>query len=122
MKADFDKSPVADVGGHGAETSASRFQPRIDLVDEDVALRITVELGSLTPQDVQTTIENGALVLRGKKKQEGQTRQSGCYQLERAYGDFMRSIPLPDKLYLDSIDTTFEAGVLTLSFRKIQAL
>ncbi|KAI3597223.1 hypothetical protein D8I24_6889 (plasmid) [Cupriavidus necator H850] len=74
--------------------SSSRFQPRIDVVDDGTALRITAELPGMDREE------------------------NGCYRLERAYGAFMRSIPLPDGIDLDHIDAKFERGVLTLRLPK----
>jgi HSP20 family protein len=98
--------------------SSSRFQPRIDVVDDGAALRITAELPGMDREDVQTSIEDGALVLRGEKKQDTRSEENGCYRLERAYGAFMRSIPLPDGLDLDHVDAKFERGLLTLRLPK----
>ncbi|WP_454743444.1 Hsp20/alpha crystallin family protein [Cupriavidus necator] len=98
--------------------SSSRFQPRIDVVDDGATLRITAELPGMDREDVQTTIEEGALVLRGEKKQDIRSEENGCYRLERAYGAFMRSIPLPDGLDLDHADARFERGLLTLRLPK----
>ncbi len=64
------------------------------------------------------TIEDGALVLRGEKKQDIRSEENGCYRLERAYGAFMRSIPLPEGLDLDHIEARFERGLLTLRLPK----
>lgn len=57
-------------------------------------------------------------MLRGEKRQDVQTEEKGCYRLERSYGAFMRSIPLPGGLDLDQVDASLEQGVLTLRFRK----
>lgn len=50
--------------------SPSRFQPRIDVVDDGESLRVTVELPGMGREDLHTSIEGGALVLRGEKKQD----------------------------------------------------
>ncbi len=65
-------------------------------------------------EHLQTTIEDGALVLPGEKKQDIRSEENGCYRLERAYGAFMRSIPLPDGVDLDHVEASFDQGVLTL--------
>ncbi|WP_042875979.1 Hsp20/alpha crystallin family protein [Cupriavidus necator] len=101
--------------------SSSRFQPRIDVVDDGTALRITAELPGMDREDLQTTIEDGALVLRGEKKQDIRSEENGCYRLERAYGAFMRSIPLPDGVDLDHVEAKFDRGVLTLRLPKTGA-
>ena len=50
----------------------------------------------MSREDIQTCIEAGALVIRGEKKQDKRTEVDGCYRPERAHGEFMRRIPLPD--------------------------
>lgn len=99
--------------------SSARFQPRIDVVDDGSVLRVTAELPGMERNEVQTTIEDGALVLRGEKRQDAETEENGCYRLERAYGAFMRSVPLPDGLDFDHVDARFANGVLTIRFPKI---
>src|ERR1700737_495922 len=59
--------PLPGVGGLGrwfGDFSSSRFQPRIDVVDDGDALRITAELPGMDREDLQTSIEDGVLVLR----------------------------------------------------------
>jgi HSP20 family protein len=66
--------------------SSSRFQPRIDVVDEGKILRVTVELPGVEREDLTISVEDGALVLRGEKRQDVHSEEDGCYRLERAYG------------------------------------
>ncbi|GCB06529.1 Hsp20/alpha crystallin family protein [Ralstonia sp. SET104] len=118
---EFLHEPLTGFGGLDrwfGDFSSSRFQPRIDVVDDGTALRITAELPGMDREEVQTTIEDGALVLRGEKKQDIRSEENGCYRLERAYGAFMRSIPLPEGLDLDHIEARFERGLLTLRLPK----
>lgn len=98
--------------------SSARFQPRIDVVDDGKALRITAELPGMNREDIQTSLEAGALVIRGEKKQDKRTEEDGCYRLERAHGAFMRRIPLPDGVDAEHIDARFDNGVLTLNLPK----
>ena len=100
--------------------SSTRFKPRIDVVDDGKALRITAELPGMSREDIQTSIEAGALVIRGEKKQDKRTEEDGCYRLERAHGAFMRRIPLPDGVDVEHIDARFDNGVLTLKLPKTE--
>jgi HSP20 family protein len=63
--------------------SSSRFQPRIDVVDEGKILRVSVELPGMERDDLTVNVEDGALVLRGEKKQDVHSEEDGCYRLER---------------------------------------
>lgn len=98
--------------------SPRRFEPRLDVVDQGPSLCLTVELPGMAREDVELTVEDDALVLRGEKKVEAQSEEAGCYRLERAYGRFQRVIPLPDGVDVDKVEATFAKGVLTVQVPK----
>ncbi|NPT39583.1 Hsp20/alpha crystallin family protein [Paraburkholderia xenovorans] len=98
--------------------SSSRFRPRIDVVDDGDVLRITAELPGMDRSDLQTSIEEGVLVLRGEKKQDTRSEENGCYRLERSYGAFTRTVPLPDGVDVDKVEAKFDKGVLTIRLPK----
>jgi HSP20 family protein len=99
--------------------SPNVVQPRVDVVDEGDALRITAELPGMDRNEVEVVVEDGALILRGEKKLESEAREQGCYRLERAFGSFERVIPLPDNADIDRAQATFDKGILSLSIPKI---
>ncbi|MEC5409974.1 Hsp20/alpha crystallin family protein [Paraburkholderia sp. MPAMCS5] len=98
--------------------SSSRFQPRIDVVDEGKVLRVTAELPGMAREDLSVTVEDGALALRGEKKQDVRNEEDGCYRLERAHGSFVRRIPMPEDADPDHALAKFDNGVLTLTVPK----
>ncbi|MGF6700711.1 HSP20 family protein [Paraburkholderia sp. MM5496-R1] len=98
--------------------SSSRFQPRIDVVDEGKVLRVTAELPGMEREDLSVSVEDGAIVLRGEKKQDVRSEEDGCYRLERAYGSFIRTIPMPENADPDHALAKFDNGVLTLTVPK----
>jgi HSP20 family protein len=100
--------------------SPSRFQPRIDVVDEGPVLRVTAELPGIEREDVQVSVEGGAIVLRGEKKQDVHREENGCYRLERAYGRFERTIPMPEYSDPGRALAKFDNGVLTLTIPKTE--
>lgn len=100
--------------------SSSRFQPRIDVVDEGKVLRVTAELPGMAREDLNVSVEDGAIVLRGEKKQDVRSEENGCYRLERAHGTFVRMIPMPDYADPDHALAKFENGVLTLTVPKLE--
>jgi HSP20 family protein len=100
--------------------SSSRFQPRIDVVDEGQVLRVTAELPGMEREDLNVAVEDGALVLRGEKKQDVRSEEDGCYRLERAYGSFVRTIPMPENASPDRTLAKFDNGVLTLTVPKAE--
>ncbi|CAM2159298.1 HSP20 family protein (plasmid) [Pararobbsia alpina] len=100
--------------------SSSRFQPRIDVVDEGPVLRVTAELPGMEREDVKVSVEDGALVLRGEKKQDVHGEENGCYRLERAHGRFVRTIPMPEYADPGRALAKFDNGVLTLTVPKTE--
>jgi HSP20 family protein len=98
--------------------SPGMFQPRVDVVDDGAALRITAELPGLERNDVEVVVEDDALVLRGEKKLESKNEEKGCYHVERAFGSFQRVIPLPEGVDTNKAEAKFDKGVLTLRLPK----
>jgi len=74
----------------------------------------------ISPQDLNVSVEDGAIVLRGEKKQDVRGEENGCYRLERAHGTFVRMIPMPDYADPDHALAKFENGVLTLTVPKLK--
>jgi HSP20 family protein len=101
--------------------SPSIFEPRIDVVEDDNALRVTAELPGMERQDLEILVENKTLLLSGEKKLESKSNEKGCYRTERAFGRFQRVIPLPDGVDLDHAEATFDKGLLTIRMPKSAA-
>lgn len=103
------------------DINSSRFQPRIDMVDEGKILRMNVVLPRMGRDDLIVNGEDGALVLRGEKKQHVHSEEDECYRLERACGAFTRTFPMPEEGDPDQVPAKFDEGVLTLSVPKREA-
>ena len=98
--------------------SPASFHPRVDVVDDGKAIRITAELPGMAREDVSVTIDEGSVVLKGEKRVESSHEEGGCYRVERAFGTFHRVIPLPTDVNRDSAEATFSDGVLTVRVPK----
>jgi HSP20 family protein len=98
--------------------SPALFQPRIDIVDDGDALRLTAELPGMEKKDLELSVEDGFLLLRGEKRVDAKQEEKGCYRLERAFGSFQRVLPLPDGVDLEHAEARFDQGVLTLRLPK----
>jgi HSP20 family protein len=109
---------VAGVGHWFGDFAPNLFQPRIDIVDEGSALRLTAELPGMDRQDLEVIAEDGFLVLRGEKRIDKTQEEKGCYRLERAFGNFQRIVPLPDGIDLEHAEARFDTGILTLRLPK----
>lgn len=107
-----------DVDRWFGDYSPGTFQPRIDVVDDGDALRISADMPGMERKDVEVLVEDGFLVLRGEKKLESKSAEKGCYRVERAFGSFRRVVPLPDDVDTDRAQARFDKGVLTLRIPK----
>ncbi len=118
---DLIRDPFGGMGPLGnwfGDFSSSRFQPRLDVVDDGDALRIVVELPGLSREDVELEVVEDMLVLTGEKRIESKSDEKGCYRVERAFGQFQRTIPLPSGVDLERAEANFENGVLTVRVPK----
>jgi HSP20 family protein len=93
--------------------------PTVELGETDKEVRITAELPGLDEKDVDITVEEGVLTLRGEKKSEVEGKDRGY--TERSYGRFERRIGLPRGIERDKASATFRNGVLTVILPKSEA-
>lgn len=93
--------------------------PNVELGETDKEVRITAELPGLDEKDVDITVEEGVLTLRGEKKSEVEDKDRGY--TERSYGRFERRIGLPRGIERDKASATFRNGVLTVTLPKSEA-
>ena len=98
--------------------SPRSFQPSMDVIDEGKHVRVTAELPGLGKDDIEVTVQDGVLMLRGEKKSESETDEDGCYRLERYFGRFQRVLPLPSDVDPDQAEAEFDKGLLTVRFPK----
>ena len=88
--------------------------PSIDVKETDVEVTVIAEMPGLTDEDVQLTVDNGILTLRGEKKDEKEERGYS----ERFYGKFERQIPLPSGVDQEHCKAEFRDGLLTIHLPK----
>jgi HSP20 family protein len=93
--------------------------PSVELGESDQEIRVTAELPGLDEKDVEITVEEGVLTLRGEKKSEVQDKERGY--TERSYGRFERRIGMPQGVDRDNASATFRNGVLSVTLPKTQA-
>lgn len=81
-------------------------------------IMVRVELPGMDKEDCQIRIEGNVLYLSGEKRFERETKDSTYHVMERAYGAFRRSIPLPRNVNVDKAEASFKNGVLTIRLPK----
>ena len=94
------------------------FGLSIDFREDDNQYTIVADVPGLKKDDIEITIEDGVLTLRGEKKVESETDDANYHVHERRYGSFSRSFRLPTAVKDESIQANLADGVLTITIAK----
>ncbi|HKD55605.1 MAG TPA: Hsp20/alpha crystallin family protein [Steroidobacteraceae bacterium] len=107
-----------DLNMPGLGLSADFGFPHVELSESEKEVKVEAELPGLSEGDIELTVKDGALLIRGEKKSavEDKSRRVS----ERFYGRFERLIPLPGDVREDQANATFKNGVLTVTLPKSQ--
>jgi HSP20 family protein len=92
--------------------------PRFELSETDEDVLIEAELPGMDENDVELTLNDDILHIRGEKKQEQTDQKKNYYLSERSYGRFERAIRLGPEVDAQNIDATFKKGVLSIRIPK----
>jgi len=94
--------------------------PKIDVAETKDAIDVTAELPGVEDKDIELTLANGLLTIRGEKKSERdeQDPKKNWHVIERSYGSFSRSIALPFEPASDRVEAKFDKGVLRVHLPK----
>jgi HSP20 family protein len=106
----------------GQSGMANFISPQMNVSETENEIRITVELPGVTEQDIDISLDQDVLTIRGEKKferAEGGEKENFHF-VERSYGAFQRSIRLPGALDPEQIRAAFENGVLQITLPKAQ--
>lgn len=95
-----------------------RWLPAMDLVETDEHFVLRADLPGLGEDDVSIEVEDGVLTVSGERKAEHEERKEGYHRVERAYGSFARSLTLPDGVDPESVEASFDRGVLEVRIPK----
>ena len=109
----------ADLSPWFGDFRPSLFRPVLDVTDEGDTLEVTAEMPGMDKSDIEISVDEGVLVLKGEKKHRTEKREKGCYRLERSFGQFRRNIPLPADVDLENAEASFEKGILKIHFKKL---
>lgn len=94
------------------------LKPALDIQETDKQYKISLEVPGVEEKDIQITLDNDVLMVRGEKRQEQEKNEGGFHRVERSYGSFQRVLNLPDNADQESIKAAFKNGVLTISMDK----
>ena len=99
-------------------TKPSVAMPTVDVSEDDDSYTIEAELPGVDESDLEVTVRDDRLSLRGKKKSETEKKDKNVRMSERRYGSFERTFRLPDDVDASKIKAEFSNGLLNLTLPK----
>jgi HSP20 family protein len=118
----FSGSPFGPFGGPpDAQPLRQRFggmMPKVDVSETEREIQIVAELPGLKQEDVELSLDNDLLTLRGETSSSRDEKDKQYHLTERSYGRFERSFRLPETIDREKISANFENGLLTVTLPK----
>ncbi len=92
--------------------------PAVDIVEGEKAYEVTAELPGMDDKDIEVTLTDDVLTIKGEKREEKEEKGKNYRLSERHYGAFERSFEAPEGVDADKIEARFEKGVLKVTLPK----
>ena len=90
------------------------WTPSVDIYEVDGALVLKADLPEMRREDIDVTVENNTLTIRGERKHDHEIKQENFHRVERAYGTFVRQFSLPQTVDSAKIAAEYKDGVLSV--------
>ena len=100
------------------ERAGGQFALAIDVSEDENAVTLTAEVPGIGKEDLEVTLDNGVLTLRGEKKGEETTEGVNYHRVERRYGHFERRMRLPEYVDPEKVEAIMKDGVLRITLNK----
>ncbi|MBN1627941.1 MAG: Hsp20/alpha crystallin family protein [Deltaproteobacteria bacterium] len=94
--------------------------PAFDINENEKEYVVTAELPGMEAKDIDVTLSDGILSVKGEKKREHEEKGENYHRIERSYGSFNRSFSIPGKVKMDSVDANYKDGILRLILPKTE--
>ena len=90
------------------------FIPRLDVKETEKSFDVTVDLPGMEKKDIEVSLDDGIMTIKGERKVEEKKEQDGYTHYERHYGSFKRCIRVPENLDEAKLQGEYKDGVLKL--------
>lgn len=102
----------------GSLTETGMWLPPIDLSETNDKITVKAEIPGIDPKDIDISIQENTLFLKGEKREEKEEKGKNYYRVERQYGSFSRSVVLPATVDTDKVTAECKNGVLEITLQK----
>lgn len=100
------------------EFGAGMEWPAVNVAESDNEVTVTAELPGVDEKDVTVELDEDSLTLKGEFSEEREEKDRRWTRMERRYGSFNRTVPLPTEVMADKAKATFKRGLLTVTLPK----
>jgi HSP20 family protein len=106
--------------GRGSDEllTSGTFVPPVDIYEDDHNITLNMEVPGVDQKDINITLENNTLTIRGERKIEKDVKEENFHRVERRYGQFTRSFSLPNTVDAENVSANFENGILKIKMAK----
>lgn len=106
-------------GGHRKRgEEAGEWLPSLDVSETKNDLVVKAELPGMDPKEIDISLSEGVLTIKGERKQEKEEKEENYHLIERSYGSFTRSFRLPREVQSEKISTSYTDGGLKVTLPK----
>ncbi len=106
----FIREPVAYV--------SSNWTPQVDIKESDTEFTVMADLPGVPPEDVDITLHNGVLTIKGERSSDTEKEKNNYKRRERIHGSFFRQFTLPESTDEDAIEAKAVHGVIEITIPK----
>ena len=106
--------------GDNSNVVTSHWRPAVDIREESDRYVIQADLPGIDPKDIEITMEQGVLTIKGERSSEKVETHEGYSRVERVRGTFYRRFSLPDSADAGHIEAKGKNGVLEIVLPKLQ--
>src|SRR5437773_10205966 len=105
-------------GGSNEALHTSNFAPPVDVYEDENNITLKIEVPGIDEKDINVTIENNTLTVRGERRFEKDEKEENFHRVERMYGSFTPSFTLPNTVDPEQVSAHYEKGVLKIRLAK----
>jgi HSP20 family protein len=99
-------------------SAGAEWAPSMDVSETKDSLIAKLEVPGMDPKDIQISLQENLLTIKGEKTQEQEEKEEHFHRVERAYGMFARSVRLPVTVDASKVAASFKNGLLTITLSK----
>lgn len=114
----FDRSLIPTRQPSFPAAELKEWLPPMDIVEEKDRILVRTDIPGMKQEEIHVEVEDGALVIKGERKREQESKEGQVHRVERSYGSFFRSFTLPTSVDEAKVSASYKNGVLEVALPK----